>query len=407
MALKLLDVEKVRARFPALSRDQEFFDNAGGSQTLGTVIQSVQDYLINSNVQHGGSYATCQEATSRYSKAYAAIARYINASRDDIVLGSSTTQNFRNLSYTFHFNEGDEVLISAIDHEANIAPWVDLAKRQKLILKWWIPTSGSANSPKLLPEDLERLLTKKTRLVTCTHTSNVLGSIHDIQAISDKIREINSRTLICVDGVAYAAHRQIDVKKLGVDFYSISWYKVYGPHIALLYASSKGQEQMHSLGHYFLPHRTLEDKLRLAGSCFELVHAVRAVTDYLDFDEDVGLWAGIVWQEARLQRTLLKYLNSRDDVTIWGETSPDPQLRVPTISFTVKGWNSKELVAAIQRDTNLGLKCGKFYSYRLVRQILQLGDDGVVRVSMVHYNTLHEVNHLISVLDQVLSIKPA
>lgn len=144
---------------------------------------------------------------------------------------------------------------------------------------------------------------------------------------------------------------------------------------------------MHSLGHYFLSHRTLEDKLRLAGSCYEFVHAVKGVTDYLDFDEDTAKWAGIVWQETKLQRTLLKYLNSRGDVTIWGETSPDAQLRVPTISFTVKGWNSKELVEAIQKDTNIGLKSGKFYSYRLVRQILHLGEDGVVRVSMVHYNT--------------------
>lgn len=204
----------------------------------------VQDYLINSNLQHGRSYATCQKATSRYRDAYAAIAKYINASRDEIgkfpsrgkikgiilttkkVLGSSTTQNFRNLSYTFHFNEGDEVVIPALDHEANIAPWVDLVKRQKLVLKWWIPGSGTTTNPKLLPEDLERLLTDRTRLVTCTHASNVLGSIHNIKAIVDTIRSINPRTLVCVDGVAYAAHRQIDVKKLGVDFYSVSWYKV-------------------------------------------------------------------------------------------------------------------------------------------------------------------------------------
>lgn len=152
-------------------------------------------------------------------------------------------------------------MVSSIDHEANIAPWKDLASRLKLVLKSWTPQQNSTN-PKLLPEELKSLLSSKTRLVTCTHASNVLGTIHDIKAIAKVVHTV-PKALLCVDGVAYAPHRPLDVKELGVDFYVLSWYKIFGPHVAMLYGSRKAQEQMHSLGHFFNPHDTLEQKISL------------------------------------------------------------------------------------------------------------------------------------------------
>lgn len=139
------------------------------------------------------------------------------------VLGSATTQLFRNLSYALEFPEGSELILSSIDHEANIASWVDLAKRQNLVIKWWTPKTKE--NPKLLASDLPELLSSKTVLVTCTHASNILGTIHDIKAIADAVHTVPG-ALLCVDAVAYAPHRQIDVKALGVDFYAFSWYKV-------------------------------------------------------------------------------------------------------------------------------------------------------------------------------------
>ncbi|RWA03006.1 hypothetical protein EKO27_g12099, partial [Xylaria grammica] len=175
------DIETVRSQFPALAGDQVFFDNAGGSQTLGTVIEAIRDYLSRTNVQLGASYKTGKLATERYEAGFAAAARYVNADKDDIVFSASTTQLFRNLSFTLDFAEGDEVIVSSIDHEANIAPWVDLASRQKLVLRWWtpsLPPSPSPNpNPLLLPSSLAALLSPRTRLVACTHVSNILGSI--------------------------------------------------------------------------------------------------------------------------------------------------------------------------------------------------------------------------------------
>lgn len=287
-----------------------------------------------------------------------------------------------------------------MDHEANIASWVDLAKSRDLILKWWLP--APTNNPKLTPENLRPLLSDKTRLVTCTHASNILGTIHDIKALAATAHEF-PRALFCVDGVAYAPHRPIDVADLGVDFYAFSWYKVYGPHIALLYASRKAQEQLGSLGHFFNAHDTLEGKLGLAGSSYELVSALPAVLEYLGAPAD-GLWNSRTEHETRLQKALLDYLNGRDDVTICGESSFDPALRVPTISFRIKGWVPKDLVAALEGSTSFGFKYGHFYSWRLFESVLQLDPrEGAIRVSMVHYNTVDEIQAFISALDTVLS----
>jgi selenocysteine lyase/cysteine desulfurase len=139
-------------------------------------------------------------------------------------MGASTTQLIRNLSYALSFPAGSELIVSLLDHEANIAPWVSLAAQQKLTIKWWKPKEESTH-PKLLPEDLKELLTEKTVLVTCTHASNILGTIHDIKAIAEAVHSVPG-AMLCVDAVSYAPHRRIDVRGLGVDFYAFSWYKV-------------------------------------------------------------------------------------------------------------------------------------------------------------------------------------
>ncbi|KAJ0168642.1 putative cysteine desulfurase [Colletotrichum tanaceti] len=396
-----LDIAAVRAKFPALSQDQVFFDNAGGSQTLGTVIDSIRDYLSQSNVQLGASYKVGQRATASYGKGYQAGAQYINASPDEIVFGASTTQLFRNLSHALSLDKGDEIIVSAVDHEANIASWVDLAARQNLTLKWWKP--AEAPNPKLSVENLKPLLSERTRLVTLTHASNILGTIHDVAAIAEAVHKETPKGLVCVDGVAYAPHRPLDVKALGIDFYAFSWYKVYGPHTAMLYASRPAQDgHMHSLGHFFNPSDSLEGKLGLAGGSYELVSAVPRVLEYLGTPDSEG-WKGKIEQERLLQSTLLEYLNGRGDVTVYGETDAGTEQRVPTISFRVKGWGAKELVTAVEKETDFGFRWGHFYSYRLIKEILDLDPaDGIVRVSMVHYNSLDEIKSFVVALDKAL-----
>jgi selenocysteine lyase/cysteine desulfurase len=140
------------------------------------------------------------------------------------VIGPSTTQLFRNLSFSLTYNPGDELVLSKFNHEANTAPWVSIAEREGLIVKWWdVPPSSN---PQLDPEDLRRFLTPKTRLVAIPHVSNILGTLHDVKAIAKVVHTTVPGALVCVDGVAYAPHRPVDVRDLGVDLYSFSWYKV-------------------------------------------------------------------------------------------------------------------------------------------------------------------------------------
>ncbi|KAE8447498.1 hypothetical protein EG329_010628 [Mollisiaceae sp. DMI_Dod_QoI] len=410
------DVTSARSRFPALKQPQVYFDNAGGSQTLGSVIDSICAYLSGTNVQLGASYAVGQKSTALYGQGYAAAAKYINASPENIVLGSSTTQLFRNLSITLAFPPGSEIIISKIDHEANIAPWVSMAQNSDLKVKWWTPKTKE--NPKLLASDLKELLSEKTVLVTCTHASNILGTIHDIKTIAETVHTIPG-ALLCVDAVAYAPHRKLDMQELGADFYCFSWYKVrkdpryltlankwkvYGPHISMLYASKKGLEAVKSLGHFFNPSATLADKLGFAGSCYELTASLPSVIEYFG-SNPTEHWDGIVKHEFELQSVLINYLNARSDVTICGETDPDSKKRVSTISFVVQGKKSQDVVEAVDKATNgeMGIRWGGFYSNRLIEEVLGLDSkDGVVRVSMVHYNTLEEVNQLLGIFDQVL-----
>ncbi|KAF2456219.1 pyridoxal phosphate-dependent transferase [Lineolata rhizophorae] len=394
------NIAGARSNFPALGKKQVYFDNAGGSQVLGPVIQSISDYLSNNNVQMGATYAVGCQSSDRYKLGYLSGAAYINAEPDEVVIGPSTTQLFRNLSSAITFSPGDELVLSKFEHEANIASWVDTAAQLGLTVKWW--TAPQSTNPQLDPAELKKLLSPKTKLVACTHVSNILGTLNDIKTIAAMVHEVPG-ALLCVDGVSYAPHRRVDVKDLGVDFYCLSWYKVYGPHMAMLYASRTAQESLRSLGHFFNPTATLENKLGLAASNYELTQTIPIIRDYLGGSDPDPVFAAIAAHEAKLQTILLEYLNSRRDITVFGETDPDPAIRVPTISFVVKEKSSRGIVESIDNCSDYGLRWGHFYSKRLCDEILGLGEEGVVRVSMVHYNTEEEINGLIKVLDRVIS----
>ncbi|OAL43848.1 aminotransferas-like protein [Pyrenochaeta sp. DS3sAY3a] len=391
-------ISEARQNFPALQQKQVFLDNAGGSQALGSVIDSITKYLSATNVQLGASYAVGSISNTKYEEGYQAAARYMNAGRNEIVLGASTTQLFMNLAGALQFNEGDEIILSKMEHETNVKPWLFMSERLKLTVKWW--ESSKSDGLKLTPENLRPLLSPKVKFVACTHVSNILGTIHDVKAIADVVHE--SGALFCVDGVSFAPHRKVDVKAFGIDFYAFSWYKVtnlkvYGPHIAVLYASEAAQEHVKPMGHFFNPTKTLEDKLGFAASNYECTQALPNVVEYLD-----GSSGSIVEHEGKLQKILLDFLNSRSNIEVHGSRSTDSSVRVPTISFTVNGENSKAIVEEIDKTSPFGLRWGHFYSKRLCDEVLGLGPEAVVRVSMVHYNTEEEVQGLVEVLKKVL-----
>jgi selenocysteine lyase/cysteine desulfurase len=173
--------------------------------------------------------------------------------------------------------------------------------------------------------------------------------------------------------------------------------QVYGPHIAVLYASNSAQQHMKPMTHYFNPTKTLEDKIGFAASNYECVQSIPTITYYLS-----GAFPAIAQHEGKLQTILLDFLNSRADITVLGSTSTDPGVRVPTISFTVKEMSSKTVVAEAEKVSNYGFRWGHFYSKRLCDEVLGLESEAVVRVSMVHYNTEEEIRGLVEMLKKVL-----
>ncbi|KAI4746685.1 PLP-dependent transferase [Aureobasidium sp. EXF-12298] len=393
------DVTALRKHFPALDKKQVYFDNAGGSQVIQEVIDSVSEYLGGTNVQLGASYPIAQKSTNLFAAGKDAVAKYINATSDEVVLGPSTTQLFRNLSLALyeHLTPGSEIILSKLDHEANIASWLQIASWRNLTVKWW--DAPNKQNPKLEVSVLKTLLSEKTKLVCCTHTSNILGTISDIKNIAEAVHTVPG-ALLCVDAVAYAPHRQVDMRNLDVDFYCFSWYKVYGPHIAMLYAKQESQKSMQTLGHYFKGSASLEDKLGLAAANYELTASIPKVCEYLSQIP----WEAISSHEEKLQGILIEYLNSRKDVKIWGEPVADAAKRVPVISWTVDGRSSKDVVDAVEAKSDFGFRWGAFYSNRLVQEVMGLDPvDGVIRVSLVHYNTEDEIRQFVKVLDEVLS----
>ncbi|MBE7383372.1 MAG: cysteine desulfurase-like protein [Leptolyngbya sp. SIO1E4] len=411
-ATPTLQLDYVRQHFPALAGDWTFFDNAGGSQILQPVVDRITEFLYTSNVQLGASYQVSQTATARVAQGAEAMATLINAADPaEVILGSSTSALLRILAHCLGqtLQPGDEIIVTNCDHEANISPWMEL-QRQGIVLKVW---RVNPDTFELELSDLAALLTSQTRLVAVTHTSNVLGTIAPIRQIADLVHAHGAR--ICVDGVAYAPHRQVDVQALDVDFYAFSLYKVYGPHLALLYGKREHLLALPGYNHYFIDNTAVPYKFQPGGSSYELSYSLVAITDYFrtlaqhhwghqtatDVPGQLSQAFSLIRDhEATLSDRLLTFLRSKPNVRIIGCPDPDPDRRVPTISFVIDGVSSAKIPSQIDSH-QIGIRYGHFYALRLIEDLGLVPQDGVVRVSMVHYNTVAECDRLIALLDNL------
>ncbi|WP_322743697.1 cysteine desulfurase-like protein [Vasconcelosia minhoensis] len=405
-----LQLDYVRRQFPALAGDWVFMDNAGGSQTLQRVAERISEYLLTSNVQLGASYAVSQTASERLDKASQAVATLINAEPSEVVLGGSTTLLLRILALCLGqtFSPGDEVIVTDCDHEANIGAWVDLQK-QGIVVKTWrtVPETLALNLA-----DLAALMTPRTRLVALTHVSNLLGTLNPIPEITQFVHDRGA--MVCVDGVAYAPHRLVDVQAWDVDFYAFSFYKVYGPHQAVLYGKREHLLAMPGINHYFIDDADIPYKFQPGNLNFELSYSLLGITDYLSelaqvHYRDRASLRGQLQQafdlisshEERLSERLLSFLNSQPRVRILGRRECDRAQRVPTISFVIDGQDSATIPEKIDPH-HIGIRYGDFYARRLIETLGLQEQNGVVRVSMVHYNTLAEVDRLIAHLEPLM-----
>lgn len=408
--LNSLDLDFVRGQFPGLNNGWTLFDNAGGTQILARSVDRLNDFLFNMNVQTGGSYDLSIKAANALESGRQAMMHLTNASRaEEIAFASSSTVALQNLAKSMRgqFKPGDEVIVTVSDHESNIGPWTTL-EEFGVTLKFW---NIDPERLELKFDDLQSLLSDRTKLVAVTYVSNILGTINPIADIAKLVHSADAK--LCVDAVAFAPHRAIDVAALDVDYLVFSLYKVFGPHFAVLYGKYDLLRELDNLYHYFYGKEKVPAKLEPGNASYELAYASIGIVDYLaelaeqvdgagsTRDKIVRAFDRITLYENAIAERLLAYLRSRSDCRILGFENGSDERRVPTISFVVDGQDSGQIAKKMDAY-NIAIRFGDFHARRLL-EFLNLADNGgCVRVSMAHYNTISEVDALIGALEEVL-----
>lgn len=404
-----LDLDWVRARFPALTGDLAFFDNAGGSAACRPVIERVQAHVERSMVQLGGSHPWSRDATEKVAAGHAAAATLMGGAPEDVALTPATSASMARLAAAFApaLEPGDEIVVTDLDHEANVGAFRRLGEgpeaRPGVVVREW---RFDAETQALTEEGLRAVLSERTRLVAFTHCSNVVGAFHDVARLAAVAHEVGA--WVVVDGVAFAPHRRVDVQALGVDAYAFSGYKVYGPHLGLLWVSPAFRAELTSRNHYFLPTDTAEYLLEPGSVPHELAVAVPGIVAYLEaLAEHHGgqglddAFAAIAAHEEALAAPLLAALGAMPSVRVMGPTTADASLRAPTIAFAVDGVDVSEVPPKLDA-LGVSIRSGHFYAHRAVTRLGSLERGGLLRASMVHYNTPAEVERLVDALQRVL-----
>ena len=383
MSTVAFDVAAARARFSALESELAFFDGPGGTQVPDEVIDAIATYLRESNANVSGPYETSRRTERLVADSRLAAASFLGSAPDEVIFGANmTTLNFA-LSRTAarEWSEGDEVVVTRLDHDGNVSPWLELAHDLGLVVR----LADIRDDTTLDLEDLAAQLTDRTRVVAFPWASNAVGTLVDVARVAELAHEAGA--LAWVDAVHYGPHGPIDVAAVGADVLICSPYKFYGPHLGLAYGKSELLERWRPykvrpasdepLGHRFetgtLPH--------------ELLAGFVAAVGYVD---SIG-WEAIQAHERELGERFLDGLP--DTCTLYGVNSMDR--RVSTFGFNVEG-QSPRAVAERLGERNIAVWQGNYYAVEVMKR---LGlDEGAVRAGIVHYNTADEVDRLLAEL---------
>ena len=384
MSTVALDVAAVRDRFTALDRPTAFFDGPGGTQTPDSVVDAMSSYLRDANANLGGPFETSRRSDEIVAAAHEAAGRFLGASSDEVGFGQNmTTLNFA-LSRTVgrDLTARDEIVVTRLDHDGNVAPWLELAHDLDLVVRF---ADFNDEDCTLDLGDLEQQLSDRTRVVAFPWASNALGTVTPVRRIADLAHEAGA--LAWVDAVHYAPHGPIDVAAVGADVLICSPYKFFGPHLGLFYGRREVLERWRPykvrpaadepLGHRFetgtLSHESL------AGST--------AAIEYLD---SLG-WEAIQAHERELGQRFLDGLPE----TYRLHGIPSMEGRVPTFSLTHPKRSPEELAARLgERD--IASWPGNFYALEVMERLGLPG--GTLRIGILHYNTAEEVDRLLAAL---------
>ncbi|MCA9296587.1 MAG: aminotransferase class V-fold PLP-dependent enzyme, partial [Phycisphaerales bacterium] len=379
-------IDAVRAHFPGLSGETILFENAGGSQVPAGVADAMRDYMLTTYVQLGGQYGLSQTCGEVVRSAHEFINTLFNGDGiGETLLGASCTELVNRIAacYGETISPGDEVIITELGHEANVGAWERLRRRGATIHNWTVDPNNFTVSL----DELDQLLSKRTRLVAIPQVSNLFGEIIDVRAITELCHHYGAR--VALDSVAYAPHRAMDVKAWGVDWCVYSTYKVYGPHMGAMFGTYDAFAELEGPNHFFVPNDELPRKFEPGGASHEGCAGLLALRPYLQFlahgeSSHNGAcdratieraFAAMTAFELPLQARLIDFLIARDDVRIIGPTHAGAS-RVATISFVHASKASRDIAAAVCAR-NIAIKHGHMYSYRLCERLGLDVEDGV------------------------------
>ena len=406
-----LDLQFVRDQFPAFSEPSlkgwAFFENAGGSYPCRQFLDKFVGFYTKNKVQPYYDFPASSKAGEMMDHSYEKMASYLGVGAEEIHFGPSTTQNVYVLANAMRpmWEDGDEIIVSCQDHEANSGAWRRLADRGMRIVEWHVDKETGL----LDTHELSTLLSDKTKMVAFPHCSNVIGHINPVKKISQMCHAQGA--LCVVDGVAYAPHGFPDLKTLGADIYLLSLYKTFGPHLGLMYVDKELILKMENQAHFFKEGVT-RNMITPAGPDHAQIGATSGILDYFDaiyehhFSEDatpaernLKLTQLFRQTEKTLMEPLLEFLRSRQDIQILG--LDHTEARVPTVAILPLEKDIENVYTSLTKH-KLMLGIGDFYA---VRPLMDMGiplDPGVLRMSFLHYTSKEEIDQLIEGLKAAL-----
>ncbi len=415
-----LDLTAIRAQFPALERDAIFLDNPAGTQVARTVLDRVQDYLVQHNANHEGAFATSRESDALVEQARQAAANFVNAkSSSEIVFGPNMTSLTFNISRALvrTFLPGDELVVTRLDHDANITPWVMAAEDRGCKVSWvdFHPEDGTLDL-----EGMRKAIERKPKLVAVGYASNALGTINPVREIIQMAHAAGS--LVYIDAVQYAPHGPVDVQKLDCDFLVCSSYKFFGPHMGVLYGKYDLLDRLAAYKVRPAP-QDPPGKFETGTGNFEGICGVLGALEYIEWvgktygaehaERYSGEYSGrrlsfklgmsaIRSYEFELSHTLLDILEETPGVKVYGLTDRKRlEQRVPTCAFTLKGKSPRQVAEELD-EQNIFVWDGNYYALEVTARLGLEDSGGMVRVGPVHYNTVEEIKRFGEVMGRIM-----
>ncbi|MFA9405390.1 MAG: cysteine desulfurase-like protein [Anaerolineales bacterium] len=406
------DPNSIRGAFPSLKSSAVYMDNPGGTQVPTQVIDRMTEYLHRTNANHGGAFDTSQKSDEVIDEARLAVAQFLNApSPDEIVFGPNMTSLTFSVSRALArtLNPSDEIILTRLDHDANISPWLLVAEERGCKVHW---VDFDVEDCTLRMDQLRDTLSERTKIVAVGYASNAVGTINPVAEIVELAHQVGA---ICyVDAVQYAPHGPIDVQELDADFLVVSAYKFFGPHVGALYGKRDILEDLQAYKVRPAP-ETAPGKFETGTQNFEGIAGTLGSLEYLSeigtrmMEETSGTVSSqefgrrtalnrameaIQSYEMQLSRALIKTLSSIPGLRIWGIVDENSiAQRVPTVSFTMEGYSPRQIATELNK-ADIYAWDGNYYALAVTDRLGLEGSGGMLRVGLVHYNTLEEIDRL-------------